>query len=65
VKVTVFAPKTIDESKAFGIRALGAELQLVDGTCFLAEQIARSTAQEKGIEYISPYNDFYIMAGNQ
>jgi threonine dehydratase len=63
VPVRVFVSNTAAETKLAGIRALGAELVLVDGTHLDAELAARRKAEESGLVYISPYNDLDVMAG--
>ena len=46
------------------IRRLGAEIVLVEGTdTSRAEMAARRAAEERGITYVSPYNDPRIIAG--
>ena len=45
------------------IRALGAELKVVDGPPLEAELLARRHAEEQGKVYISPYNDLDVVAG--
>jgi len=45
------------------IEALGAEIRRVEGDPVLAETAAREHAREAGLPYLSPYNDFRIVAG--
>ena len=63
VPVTVFVSHSASPMKMAAIRALGAELRIVDGTALDAELLARRTATETGKTYISPYNDLDIVAG--
>jgi threonine dehydratase len=63
VAVTVFAPRSTVPAKLDGIRAFDAEIVLIDGPPFESEREARRRAQERGLVYISPYNDPEIVAG--
>jgi threonine dehydratase len=63
VRVTVYVSETAVPSKLAGIRALGAEVVVVEGPAFAAEIAARRRAEEEGRIYISPYNDIEVVAG--
>jgi threonine dehydratase len=63
VAVTVYVSNTAVPSKISGIRALGAELVVVDGPPLDAELAARHRAEAEGLTYISPYNDLDVVAG--
>ena len=63
VPVTVYVSASTAPSKMAGIRALGAELVVVDGPPIDAELLGRKAAAEDGRAYIPPYNDFDTMAG--
>lgn len=63
VKVTVYVSNATVPSKMAGIRALGAELVVVDGPPIDAELSARRRAEAEGLTYISPYNDLDVVAG--
>jgi len=63
VPVTVFVAASAAPPKIAAIRALGAELVVVDGPPVEAELLARRRAQEQGKVYISPYNDLDVIAG--
>jgi threonine dehydratase len=63
VGVTVYVHSSAVPSKMAGIRALGAELVVVDGPPIEAELAARRRAEEEGLIYISPYNDLDVIAG--
>jgi len=62
-KVTVYVAASAAKPKVDAIRALGAELILVDGPPIEAELRARRQAEEQGKVYISPYNDLDVVAG--
>lgn len=63
VPVTVYVAATASQTKMAGIRALGAELVVVNGPPIEAELLARRHAEEQGKVYISPYNDLDVIAG--
>jgi len=63
IPLAVCVPKDASKVKCENICRLGAELIKVDGDCLVAEQFAQKLSQEKGKTYISPYNDWDVMAG--
>ncbi|MGH8137454.1 MAG: threonine/serine dehydratase [Steroidobacteraceae bacterium] len=63
VQVTVHVAASAARPKIEAIRALGAELIVVDGPPLAAELQARRQAAQQGRIYISPYNDLDVMAG--
>lgn len=63
VPVTVYVGSGTVPSKMEGIRALGAELVIVEGPPFAAEMAARKRSETENRVYISPYNDPAVMAG--
>jgi threonine dehydratase len=63
VPTEVFVPKKIDPGNKARIEALGAKVRLVEGDGLLAEQTARREGESSGREYVSPYNDPDVIAG--
>lgn len=63
VQVAVYVSKSTIPSKMAGIRALGAELVIIEGPPIDAELTARRRAEEEGLTYVSPYNDLDVVAG--
>jgi threonine dehydratase len=63
VPVTVYVAASAAQPKVDAIRALGAELVVVNGPPIEAELLARRHADEQGKIYISPYNDLDVIAG--
>ena len=64
IKGQVIAPKTISLAKKEKLEAKGANLFLYGTDCEESEGYARQLAEcNKNVEYISPYNDIDIMAG--
>jgi threonine dehydratase len=60
--LTVFTPRTAPRAKIDHIRAHGAALELCD-SYDEAEERALAFARERGVTYISPYNDPDVIAG--
>ena len=63
VPVTVYVAASATPAKQAAIRALGADLVVIDGSVVEAEMTARRIAGEEGKVYISPYNDIDVVAG--
>jgi threonine dehydratase len=63
VAVTVYLPAKAPPAKMAAMRALGAELVLVDGAPLHAEIEARRQAGLQGKPYVAPYNDIDVVAG--
>ena len=63
VQVTVYVGAATAPQKMAAIRALGAEVVVIDGPPIEAELEARRQAQLQGKTYISPYNDLEVVAG--
>jgi len=63
VSATVYVAADAAPAKLEGIRALGAELVIIDGLSLDAELKAREAAATQGKTYISPYNDLDVVAG--
>jgi threonine dehydratase len=63
VAVTVYVAAETAPQKMAAIRALGAEVIVIDGAPIDAELEARHQAELQGKTYISPYNDLEVIAG--
>jgi threonine dehydratase len=63
VAVTVYVGSATAPQKLAAIRALGAEVVIIDGPPIDAELEARRQAEIQGKTYISPYNDLDVIAG--
>jgi threonine dehydratase len=63
VDLILFLPETVAEVKRRKIEAMGINLRFFGDDCEKTEVHARGFAQESGRIYISPYNDFDIVAG--
>ena len=63
VDLVLFLPQTVAEVKRKKIEALGVNLRFFGDDCEKTEVHARGFAEESGRIYVSPYNDFDIVAG--
>jgi threonine dehydratase len=63
VAATVYVGNGTLPMKMAAIRAAGATLVEIDGTPLEAELAARRAAEERGVPYVAPYNDYDTMAG--
>jgi threonine dehydratase len=63
VDLILFLPETVAEVKRKKIEAMGVNLRFFGNDCEKTEVHARGFAEESGRVYISPYNDFDIVAG--
>jgi threonine dehydratase len=63
VAVTVYVGTSTTPQKIAAIRALGAEVVIIDGPPIDAELEARRQADLQGKTYVSPYNDLDVVAG--
>lgn len=59
----VFVPEGTARPKAEAIRRAGADLRFVGRDAVEAEYHARAFAAERGMRYLSPYNDPEVIAG--
>lgn len=62
-KLTVVLPETVKKAKLDRIRSFDVHVVLHGAETGLAEQHAQYLAKEKGLVYVSPYNDPEIVAG--
>lgn len=60
---TVFVPGNCSPVKLNNMEIMGAVIEKVDGDALVGEATAIKAAQERGIDYISPYNDMRVMSG--
>ncbi len=63
IEAHVFVPQAAPDVKVNRMRELGATVDRVAGLYGDAEAKAIQTAQEQGVQFISPYNDPEIIAG--
>ena len=63
VQAQVFVPTTTPADKQAAIARLGAEVEVFGDDCVKTEARAREVAAERGVRYVSPYNDPDVVAG--
>ena len=63
IKGTVYVPTKVSQTKLEAIKIYGINIKKYDGTSAKTEIHARKVAVKKGIQFISPYNDIDIAAG--
>lgn len=63
IPATVFVPTVAAPVKVDAIRGYGAEVREEGDDCLVAEENARAHAEANGLCYVSPYNDYMVMAG--
>ncbi len=61
--VKVFVPQAAPAVKVAAIRALGAEVVVVDGAYHDAEDAALAYVKRNDATWVSPYNDGHVIAG--
>lgn len=63
IAAEVYVSSHVSQAKAERIEQLGARLQRVGSDPLAAELAAREAAKRSGKVFVSPYNDFDVMAG--
>lgn len=63
LKCTIFVPHGASAKKIEKIRDMGAEIRFWGNDALESEHEARRVSIDKGVPYISPYNDFNVIAG--
>jgi len=63
LKGSIFLPETSSPTKIESLRLYGADIQYYGDDCVKAEIYARKIAEEKGLTFISAYNDPKIIGG--
>ena len=63
IKASVFVPSSTPSLKQEAIRRYGATVEVYGDDCVVTEQHARQIANNTGQQYVSPYNDLTVIAG--
>ena len=63
IDAEVFLSSQVPEAKWKKIAAYGARIRMVGQNPLEAEIVARTAASESGRTYVSPYNDWHVVAG--
>ncbi|XP_031559687.1 uncharacterized protein LOC116295871 [Actinia tenebrosa] len=59
----VYSPEYVSDAKRSMIDQYGGQVKLHGQDCIDTENYARTTAQERDMPYIPPYNDYDVIAG--
>ncbi|MCK4762658.1 MAG: threonine/serine dehydratase [Candidatus Aminicenantes bacterium] len=59
----IYLPENAAQTKIDVIRSYNAEIKFFSDDCAKAEVKARQVAQEKGMVFVSPYNDMKVVGG--
>lgn len=62
-KGTIYLPQNASSAKVEALDTYGVDVELYGDDCIRAEMFAKETAMERGLFYVSPYNDPEIVAG--
>jgi threonine dehydratase len=63
VRAVVCMSPMVPANKVEAVRALGAEIQIVGRNQDEAEVVAKQLAAERGLTYVSPFDDPFVIAG--
>ena len=63
IGATVYVNDSAPQMKLDAIRALGADLVVVEGNSLNGELRARAEAERRGVPYVPPYNDYDTIGG--
>jgi len=63
LKGEIFLPQTVPTNKVEQLQLMGVSFRLTGNDCVIAELQAKEEARKKGYIFISPYNDWQIIAG--
>lgn len=64
INVDIYVPKTTPKNKCERMLSFGATLHKVEGGYDDAEALAKQKANERGLPFISPYDDDWVIKGN-
>jgi threonine dehydratase len=63
VRAVVCMSPLVPANKVEAVRALGAEIQIVGRNQDEAEEVAKQLAAERGLTFVSPFDDPWVIAG--
>jgi threonine dehydratase len=65
VRATICVPKSVDKSKLHGMQSMGADVQVSEFDGYDdTEDWARAMASQRGITFLSAFDDYAVMAAN-
>lgn len=63
IEAVIYLSSAASAEREERIRGMGARVVRAEGGCEDAELIARAFADSEGLAYVSPYNDYHVVAG--
>ncbi len=63
IAATIIVPENASPAKIEGLRRTGVELLIVGADYDAAEALAPQIAEERGLAFVSPYDDPFVIAG--
>ena len=63
IDCNIYVPEGLSKVKLSNMKNYGATINIFGSDCVEAETKAREVSEKNQVPYISPYNDFYIVAG--
>ena len=63
IECNIYVPKGSSKAKLSKMKSYGANITIFGNDCVEAEAKARDLSDKKLVPYVSPYNDFHIVAG--
>jgi threonine dehydratase len=63
VPAVVCMSSLVPDNKVAAVRAIGAEVRIAGRDQDEAEEVARRLAEERGLVFVSPFDDAYVIAG--
>ena len=63
IECNIYVPEGSSKAKLSNMKNYGATINIFGSDCVEAEAKAREVSEKNQVPYVSPYNDFYIVAG--
>ena len=63
IKCNIYVPEGSSKAKLSNMKNYGATINIFGSDCVEAEAKAREVSEKNQVPYVSPYNDFHIVAG--
>ena len=63
IECNIYVPKGSSKAKLSNMKNYGATINVFGSDCVEAEAKAREVSEKNQVPYVSPYNDFHIVAG--
>ena len=63
IECNIYVPEGSSKAKVSNMKNYGATINIFGSDCVEAEAKAREVSEKNQVPYVSPYNDFHIVAG--